>query len=289
MIFLRALILLITANYLLPFNPCFASDEAERDRDRDRSARLYLLQQATGNPSAASASGNASFAARVDSMLNRTAEPQRAYVAKEYPETVGPVAANILLESTLPKLTTDKKKDPEEKVKAMKDPIKDALKIDDRKLQTDELSYQRMLRENMEKDRLLEKQKQELAESQKKATQAGEEHSARSHLRPSLANNPFYFGEETEESFESNKNIMISRLVQEGYTRLEAQSVIGNSNSSEEVILSLMQHEGFEYGRAIQVVGTNSARKTPTMSDLDTRLPEHLEELPVETEPAPAE
>jgi len=117
----------------------------------------------------------------------------------------------------------------------------------------------------MKKKAEKEKAEKEKAEKEKSLAEKSEKEDAlklpeegkisrfkKKELRPSLAHNQFYFSEESRQTFTDKKPVIVSRLVQRGYTRLEAENLVSGSTSPEELVLALMQNEGMDYGEATE-------------------------------------
>ena len=222
----------------------------------DRSERLGLLRQATGGTPVGT---TGSFQERLDSILNRDPEPQRTYIANQDAE-IRAEALNTQLadeeaalkKAALPAFNTE---DPTaESQTGMIKPDLQANKI---------LADEKTFSELQEKETRESKTKTEEDEVPEPAQPEQTEQTADPNaIMPSLANNPFYFGPQNDKSFDDDKPIIISRLMQRlNYTELEAKNLVSTASSAEELILFLMQNESFEYGEAAEIVKTSQAEK----------------------------
>ena len=86
-------------------------------------------------------------------------------------------------------------------------------------------------------------------------TQNKEPKKEKSSLAPSQANNPFYFSKnaataDDEDNFEANKPLILMRMVQSGILVDEAEQVLAAANSTEDVMLKLLQDYGKLYSEA---------------------------------------
>lgn len=215
----------------------------QASQDTDRSSRLSLIRQATGQ---ASTGSPGSFSSHVDSILNQTQfETERIYAEQSTtPQFTAGTQTNTDL---ITGLTTEA---PKEKERTKVDAKSEESKPLDQRIQADQATVEKEQAKRLEDQRLkeaaLEKETLEgEAQQEKPGVRASE-----GKLRPSLAQNPFYFSEESRQSFEDNKSIIVGRLMQAGYARTEADNLVSAATSSEELVLSLMQNEGMEYGQA---------------------------------------
>ncbi|MSR77316.1 MAG: hypothetical protein EXS63_03700 [Candidatus Omnitrophica bacterium] len=234
-------------------SPSYAGNEIER------SNRLEQINHITGGP----APTLTSYQDRVDTIFDRTEQPtqERMYVNQTMPaQTSAPVQAKVEEATSTLLETLKKEKSPlqNEKGKAQaRDDLKsDLSKPADQKLHVDEESYQ-LMNEKIKKDDA-EKSRHDALEMGKKEG-PGEAKSSDSEPEPSLplslSNNPFYFSEASRHNFEDDKTVIVGRMIQTGYTRAEAENIVMSATSPEDVVLSLMQNEGFKYGQAVELVG----------------------------------
>ncbi len=77
-------------------------------------------------------------------------------------------------------------------------------------------------------------------------------------LAPSLSNNPFYFGQAAPEgeahNFEMDKNIIATRLIQQGRNVDEVNELLRGASGREELIITLMNAIGYTYSQAKDTV-----------------------------------
>lgn len=243
------LTLVIIGSLMLPAGSVLAK------RDVDSTDRLGLLNTATGNESSAP---SGSYQERLDGILGQTsASPERSVVAKEdaqareeamqaqlleeaaFVSAPAPVANSNLMQGNK---VTENRITPE--------PFTN-------KVAADETTYQKEFEKALESS----------SENQAEETPGGfqeniEDRKTPSKLPPSLANNPFYFGPVEETSFEDEKPLIISRIIQASngtVTESEARNFVQNATNRDEVILYLMQNAGFEYGQALEIAGTEAS------------------------------
>ena len=62
-----------------------------------------------------------------------------------------------------------------------------------------------------------------------------------------------------QKQFEEDKPVILSRLMQFGYSKTEAEDLISGAASPEEIILALMEKKDFTYGEAVDVVRTSES------------------------------
>jgi hypothetical protein len=215
---------------------------AASDSDIDSSDRLDLLRQATGQQPT---SNPASFQSRLDAILQPSAEPERFHVAQEDAEVRQQIQQEELLEEEPIEETTTREK-------------KMDIPADRTRMDNTEKSYLK------ERDEIQteEEERRTLLKAEAAAVQPVAKPGAISSLRPSLANNPFYFAPDAPagsvvRDFNETKPIIISRLLQHGYTERNAAALIGETSSEEEVILALMKKEGMTFGQASEIVETS--------------------------------
>lgn len=221
-------------------------------RDIESTERLGLLQRATGQTPSSN-----SFQRRVDAIFTTTKpSSEQAYVTREDLEmkqalSVGPETEGFLLEEKFQKKPIPKEEEGSEKEdQEQKD--KHPLEIPlEPKVDAGEKDYQKQL------DKIYKEldQRQEEIKTGQLQPEEEKEGLSKSALPPSLANNPFYFSpDDNRKIFEENKPIVASRLVQMGLPQAEAETLVQEAAGPEEVILALMQQEGFSYGEAASVV-----------------------------------
>jgi hypothetical protein len=212
-----------------------------------------MVRRATGgNPVGATGS----FQERLDSILNLDPEPQRTLVANQDAEIRQDILDARLAEEkeTLKKATPTTPPAGNSLADNQTGRIKPDLQ--ETKILADEKTFLE-LQQNEAKEKKTKPAEDNDDETgqplESKDAEGGE-----SNIAPSLANNPFYFGPQTEKTFDDDKPIIISRLVQRlNYTELEAKNIVGTAASPEELVLFLMQKEEFEYGDAVEIVKTS--------------------------------
>ncbi len=209
----------------------YSWDEVDRDQ------RLNQINRATGQPST-----NNSFQARLDSILNTTPTMERTLVANE-DQAIREKAAEsqrIAAENTY-------------KLQTAPRPGKDLTKVKDTALRTKtdmtEKAYQtereKIQKANLEKKKLL-KNPEEVPAGNKPAVQ-------NSGVSLSLTNNPFYHGNFSKSTadFEDQKPVLVSRLIQQqGMAPEDAEKLVAQSSSPEELTISLMQEQNLTYQEA---------------------------------------
>ncbi len=227
---------------LLP--AAFASQEA---RDTER---LRLLQRATGQPVA-----NTSFQSRVDAIFDTSsrANPTYEYSARKDAEELKAVNARIEQEKALTDAALKRRNqgqsdtfDP--RVAVRKDDAMDKKSLVD----ASEKTYQDDLERLAQEKNSSEPEKINLEKKTKREQE-------KSDMLPSLANNPFYFSPGTDPgqtSFEAGKPLILSRILQLGYSRDEAESMLRDSTNEEDLILQLMSNN-VSYGDAKAVASTD--------------------------------
>ena len=121
------------------------------------------------------------------------------------------------------------------------------------KIDASEQTFQKTLEEQTRKESALKKEKELQPKTEKPGSPA-------STLAPSLANNPCYNPAapglaKDRQDFESNKPVLISRLMQGGFTKQDAERMLAESSSTEELVLDLM-NDGKTYGEASDLART---------------------------------
>lgn len=240
--------------YLSP--SLFADSESRR-----QATRTALVKNATGDPSAVAA--NPGYEAYINSVLDLNTDPAQNVTNREFGAlvSVAPPPADPYL------LTVEKEKTPQinekSKLETRENRLSDLQKPLDSQVRATEDSY---WYERNKAERLYEEAERNQGAGTSAAdsgTREAKSESEDSSLRPSLANNPFYFSQTGGTDYSETKTLMTSRLVQMGYTRLEAQNLLENTASPEDALLALMQKEGFSYGDATNIVGTSQNTAPP--------------------------
>jgi hypothetical protein len=217
--------------------------QARRSDEIDSDQRLQLLRQATGTPSAPVGT----FQARLDSIMNTSASTERMTVATEDAQERQKILAlerpELLEEELEPEDPASMRKMDKTKIANVKVKLKEDHSEEGFQKTRDAISS--------EFDQRIQKASnaQQIADSQKTEADAGS-------LPPSLANNPFYFSTEKRESlFKDRKAIIVSRIMgASNISAADAESLVSQSSSSEELILQLMQEHGMTYGEASDIV-----------------------------------
>ncbi len=237
--------------FLFIFSAGVISLEWAYARDEVKSTQhLNLLRQATGGTTS-----SGTYQSQLDAILTTTTDAARSTVARQDAEeallTAGPEEED-LLESGVSVLPSNYEKrrieEPKEKTPRLEGMLESRIEGD---LTTqDEKRLEEMYKE------MDEKAQKKVEEAMKPV--AEEETKTKSNLRPSLANNPFYFAPDDQRKFEEDKPILISRLVQAGFEKEDAESVITGASGPDEVILHLIQEDNYTYGEASDLVRTTS-------------------------------
>lgn len=243
----------------------------QASEDTRQASRTILLRQATGSTTGQNLdAGTPGYRAYVESVLDITTDGPSSVTNREFatPEPAAPVLEDPYLTSlqpSNPEKIPGKIESQLQMKSEMQRPAQERVRSREDQFQTE--------REKAAKD-FEERQRQAEEDAVRfraalEAEKTSAPESASSTLRPSLANNPFYFSQDSGTSYAETKTLMVSRLVQRGYTRLEAESLLSHTSSPEEAILALMQREGFNYGDATEVVSVTpsqsaGALNTPT-------------------------
>lgn len=237
--FIWTTVLIITSFF--PFYAYAASNSVEN------SERLAQISRATGT-----SSGNTTtFENRMDAILSNSRSQERAYVVNE--ETTARERAAVQLQEEQEEIARAKELNPGlYNPKKSKDNIQvtDSNAAKASKYDGTEKAYQ-TTRENIQKE-FDERIKKESALAQEKRT-AERAAGSLSTLPPSLANNPFYVGEEEDpdqKRFESRKAVIVSRLVERGIAEEDASASVGQATSEEDLIVNLMKNYDLSYGDA---------------------------------------
>ncbi len=232
---------------------------AARNEVRDYE-RLRLLQQATGGGS----SSGSSFETRVNALLDISSNAAPTYasqanedarIAAETLKTAEAQKKQGLAAAKTPSSTPGQTpKNFEGKIQGYLEQTQENPPLVDGFVNGSEEAFQKRLQEEKEKQEI------ERRKAEEEPAQAGKPAPApeNSDALPSLANNPFYFGENTgkakdQQDFENNKTLLFSRLIQDGYTRADARRMLAEAGSPEELILTLM-NDGKTYGEASDMV-----------------------------------
>ena len=229
---------------------CLSSKPTEA-RDVESTERLRLVQQATGQTPSRD-----SFQTRMDTIFATSPEINQNYVAQEDFEikqaVVAAENAELLYEEKQKKsFSTEEDEEGKDKEKR-----KETLPLEnfrDPEIDASEKDYQKQLDEIYEE---LDQRKEEI-KVKERLPEPEEERKlpSESSLPPSLENNPFYFAsDENLKRFEENKAVIINRLIQMGYSDADAEALVQEASSPEEVTIALMQRQGFSYGEASDTV-----------------------------------
>lgn len=249
--------------WALPFVLIFPISTASAAREQVRDyERLRLLQQATGETPA----GNSSFETRVNALLDPgtvAASPAYTYQADKDEAALQQVnlaqqkvnaaeAARIYSSSAALTPNDNAVKKPDSRLPVFKDDMRDQTQVD-----ATEAAFQKKLDEIANEPLL--KKKEEPAKAPSAETEQPKQPNGNP-LDPALANNPFYFpgaasAARDKAEFEANKPVLVARLVQEGFTRAQAEKMLNEATSSEDLVLSLMS-EGKTYGEANDLART---------------------------------
>ncbi len=233
----------------------FAAPRAEARREVESSERLRFLKDSTGKDTESS-----SFQARVDAIMHPDSDAETNLVGREDQAARDKATAAAMEISTpLPELTPSLKGTPltGEKEQArigQEKPTEQNLKVGEmvkNRLDNGEKNYQAKL-ENLLQEQPPEAEKQK-AETPKEAAPSNGNPAA-PEVRPSLANNPFYFSPENEKKFSEDKPLIVSRMVQRGYSPRIAENIVNSATSPDELIMILMQQEDYTYGDAVDLV-----------------------------------
>ncbi len=252
------LLLLITGTLLSA--PLWAKSD---DNSSMSAARTTLLRQATGSLSTSVSPANPGYKTYVESVLNISSDSASSVTNKQFqqPIVTGPIEDPLL---------TDLKKsqslnlDDKSRVKTREENKSPLQKSLDTRLRGQEDFYQQDREKANREYEENQKQMQEkalLMKSELEAQKKTEPRKPGSKLNPSLANNPFYFSEQESVQFSDMLPLIISRLTQRGYTRLEAENMLENTGSTENAVLALMDREGFSYGDAVDVIGVQASNE----------------------------
>ena len=231
--------------------------------------RLRLLQQATGT----TPSGSNSFETRVNTLLNPQTQSTPAYESQARVDYA--ISEQIKETAKIEASETQKNTERNQKAALGYLPKNDnglaatnlasELKVPAVKDEyAEKNSFVDASEENFQK--LLEKQQQESAEPEEKAPALApkKEKKDASGLLPSLANNPFYFsgnsgtGSEAD-NFEINKPIILTRMVQSGIPVTDAEQILASSNSTEDVMLKIMDDYGKPYSEIKDITNTKKS------------------------------
>jgi hypothetical protein len=218
----------------------FIGPLAYATRDVDSSQKLNLLRQATGDSNTASNG----FEARVNSLFDTTPDPAHSQIANQDAEARVEARAEEAIEVS--ELNTPR---PDEVLNQ----TNEELKVNDTKIKTTEQDF---VKESEELQKQLDMEKEERNKPPEEVILPVET-GKNSGLPPSLANNPFYFAPKADDqSFEEQKTVIASRLIQKGFSEEKARAVVSEAISPDEIIINLMQDEEFTYGDAAEMVQT---------------------------------
>lgn len=232
---------------LFSFFNLFAAQDSER---------LELLRQATGDESG----GGSSFERRVDATFSPSEDP--ATLSVENQEFAAETQAlNEQLAFQEQALISEKTSSKEGLRLKEKDATKvntgldETSRVKDLQVDASEKSYRKEV-EEIENP----KPKEENTEDQDVGAGSprpvpGEETSPLQ-TGSLLANNPFYFGDNAtdEATFQTQKVLLRARLIQQGMDAAVATDYVAASSSKEELLLHLMNDEGYTYGEARETV-----------------------------------
>ncbi len=219
--------------------------------------RLQLLQQATGQDTASN-----SFETRMNALLDTSSQATTTYtsqanedyrIAQETQKQQRETAAIDAKYQTVTPVSVQAK-DPANanRLPVFRDDTRDAGALVD----NSEAAYQQLLQDEAAKRDELKKQA-----VQPQAAAAQSAAAPTPTLAPSLANNPFYIAgsagmAKSRQDYETSKPVIISRLVQNGYSRYAAEKMVTDASSSEDLIVYLMNIEGKTYGEASDLAST---------------------------------
>ncbi len=245
-------ILLLAAANLMGSFPAAAREEV------DSAEKLDLLQRATG-ATTPSESSSSSFQNRLNAILDTTPSKERTSVADQDAQARQQKIQAEILASATPEPEISESPGPDDLNKPLQ--VKDKTKIlnaqTDLKVDGTQKAYDKERAEIFKEAD--EKTKKALETAPKPLASASQSPAAASNLPPSLANNPFYQkaagnGTLSEESFETRKPLVVSRLIANGMSNEDAESLVSRASSSEELVLLLMQEQGYSFGQASDFV-----------------------------------
>lgn len=222
-------------------------------RQVEDSEYLNALRRATGG-----SVSNDSYQNRLDSILSPDAEPERTSVAarennalQQQMAAQEALDAEVFISTGMPVQEKAKAEDP---LKKDENKVPGLEKMEADRINASEREFQKTRQELMEE---METKRRKSLED-RPAIKAPEETVPESGLRPSLANNPFYFQPLSDkEMFEESKPVILNRLInEEGYPEERAHEMVASATSVEEVILKLMKEEDYTYGDALRVSST---------------------------------
>jgi len=244
----------------------FVQSPAFGARNATRSTRETLIRRATTG----SSTSPTSFSAHVDNILSTTSDAARGRVDTEFKKlekitTEEDTLPDYYISPALPRSNSGLGFEELEEDETAEDQEENASgplgreSLEKQQIHSDEETYQfeqTKAIEKLEEDEKKRKSedKRNALESDKQSKESEESSVNKENLRPSLKNNPFYFGQDAAKQFSDLKPIVVSRLVQEGYTRLEADNIVLGTASKDELVLVLMRQEGYDYGESLNLV-----------------------------------
>lgn len=226
----------------LSFTDYVPTSFAENDRQVDSPHYLRLLNRTTGR-----SVGEAGFQARVDSMFTTTATPTRSLVQKQDAQARKVEASLAFPEEKLVVSGVtqedfnrfgEEEEEEESDLTDLNQPISSKIDGTDKAYQAETIAIFK------EVDKRKKEASARTSEFDEESTQ--EVISASSETLP---NNPYYF--KPAATLQDNRNIIVNRLMLSGNMEYdEALDLLIGVNSQEELIIELMEEEGFTYGQA---------------------------------------
>lgn len=210
----------------------------------DRSQRLEMLNRATGGPSA-----DNYFEARMNAILDTSATPERSLVGTEDAAIRAQAAA-----------AQQEKLKKEALLQEAPRAGKDITKVKDTVIRSKADMTEKNYRSEREKLQKANAERLKRLEAPKASFQKEKTASADSKMPLSLKNNPFYRGNfsksSTEMDYEDLKPVLVSRLVnQNGMDQADAERLVSQSSSAEDLTIQLMEDQGWAYQEASDVTG----------------------------------
>jgi hypothetical protein len=234
---------------ILSFSAAVPAQARDEVRDFER---LRLLQRATGQPTSEN-----SFETRVNALMDVTTNVTPAYQSQaaedaKIAETAQKKAAEAAaLDAKYRERSLAQSQPSPEQTQTGRLPVyPDDTRDKNLHVDASEETFQKMREEEAEKKKQYEVLKN--AEEDKSAllNKTIDDKT----LAPSLANNPFYFpgapgAAKGRQDFENSKPVLMSRLIQNGFTQFQVQRMLADASTAEELVLLLMD-EGKTYGEA---------------------------------------
>lgn len=271
----KSLFLILLFLILGPFSPLHAyyGEEGSEDGVRDYE-RLQLLKQATGGGSSEPSSASY-FETRVDAMFNPAAQSTPTFdsQAREDAAATQEVQAREKIDSLQTEKNTERSRKAalgslpkndnglagtnlagELQMKPNTDQFKDKTSY----VNASEENFQALAEKRLQQENEPESAFEDPLTQQKKKKKKEEPGE-----RPTLANNPYYFAGNVAQTratnFETNKPLILSRMIQNAIPANEAENILIRSSTQEEVIMALMEDYGKPYGIAKEI--TDTAKK----------------------------